>query len=333
MSTKMRIIAGVGSPVMDLSANVTDEFIETHDEVKSGIELVDDDGMLKLLDKVEGTLKSTAGGSAANTLFALARLGAACGFIGKLGKDDSGREYIKQFEKFGGNTKGFKYCEVGSTARCLSLVTPDFERTMRTCLGAAANLKPDEIQISDFEGYDCVHIEGYLLFNQELALAVLKNAKAAGCTISLDLGSFEIVKAYHSELKTLLNDYVDIVFANEDEAFAFSGTEDPQKALEDLSRYCEIAVVKLGAEGALIKDSETHEEIAVIPVTDVVDTTGAGDYWAAGFLYGYINDYPLSVCGQMGSILGAEVVQQLGADLPDDRWEAVVEQFEKIVKN
>ena len=323
-------ITGVGSPIMDLLAHVSDEFVSTYAGEKGGMELVDGEFMAKLLGNLPDTPKLAAGGSAANTVFALARLGMPCGFVGKLGKDDHANQYKSLFKKYGGDISRFKYNDQVPTALCMSLVTPDYERTMRTCLGAAATLAPDEIVPEDFAGFAHVHVEGYLLFNQELIMAVLDRATKAGCTISLDLGSFEIVNAFKDQINMILEKYIDIVFANEDESRAFCGSDDPEQGLAALSEKCPVAVVKLGAEGSLIQDEVGISRISANMVENVVDTTGAGDYWAAGFLYGYLNGYSMDVCGQMGSILGAEVVQQLGAELPEDRWEAVVEQFENI---
>ena len=331
MSKVPKKITGVGSPIMDLLSHVTDEFVSEHAGVKGGMELVSHDSIEQMLSRLDDFPKLAAGGSAANTIFALAQLGSECGFVGKLGNDVQAKEYLRHFVKFGGNVGGFKYCDQDATARCLSLVTSDYNRTMRTCLGAAANLKPEEISKEDFEDFGVVHIEGYLLFNQDLIEKVLKCAKEAGCTVSLDLGSLEIVKAFRDQIAELLDKYVDIVFANEDEALAFAQTEEAKEALEILHNHCQIAVVKLGVKGALIKNHDGLTEIAAIPVETAIDTTGAGDYWAAGFLYGLVNDYPLHLCGQMGSILGAEVVQQLGAELPEDRWNMIKEEFSKLI--
>lgn len=328
-SQKVEII-GVGSPIMDLLAHVSDDFVSENAGTKGGMELVDNVKMEQILSQLDEFPKLAAGGSAANTIFALAKLGISAGFVGKIGIDTPGKEYINQLTKIGGLADGFKYCPTDPTARCLSLVTPDSERTLRTCLSAAANLMPDEISEDDFAGSKLVHIEGYLLFNKELIEKVLKSAQKAGCLISLDLGSFEIVNAMAGYIAELLEEYVDIVFANEDEAEAFAKTSDPQKALELFSEHCKISVVKLGADGALIRQGEQVYKIAAIPIENVVDTTGAGDFWAAGFLYGYLNVLSMELCGQMGSILGGNVVSQLGAELSDDKWNVIEKEFEKL---
>ncbi|ARN57803.1 adenosine kinase [Sedimentisphaera salicampi] len=324
-------IIGVGSPVMDLLAQVDDEFVSTHAGSKGGMELVEDMQIQTIVQNLKSEPAIAAGGSAANTIFALAKLEVAAAFLGKVGRDETAKEYLDQFEKLKGDLSKFKYCDESATAKCLSLVTDDGERTMRTCLGAAANMAEGDIDVEDFRGFDHAHFEGYLLFNKEMAVAALKAAKKAGCSVSLDLGSFEVVKAAGDGLRDLLREYVDIVFANEDEAEAFTGDSNLETALSDLSELCDVAVVKLGAKGAMLRDETGKAVVEAGKAETVIDTTGAGDYWAAGFLYGYLNGLPIKECGELGSLIGAEVVQHLGADLPSERWQNVLEQFKSRV--
>ncbi len=326
-------IIGIGSPVVDMLARVSEEHLAAVGGLKGGMELVEPEMMEQLIEKIEhGSLAHAAGGSAANTIFALARLETPAGFLGKIGNDEQGRYYQRDFGELGGDCSRFKFSTDVPTARCLSLVTPDSERTMRTCLGAAATLTPEEITDEDFIGYTHAHLEGYLLFNRELIQRVLKTAKKAGCKISLDLAAPEIVEAASDILPELLKEYVDIVFANETEAAVYADTRQPDEALQVLSKVCDVAAVKLGAEGALIRQGNVTHRIPVSPVHNVTDTTGAGDYWAAGFLYGYIRDYPLDICGKIGSLLGGEVVQHMGADLPQHTWKSITEQIMNVYK-
>ncbi len=320
-------VIGVGSPIIDLLAEVEDEFVSMHAGNKGGMELMEDADLKNLVKKLDKEPVLAAGGSAANTIFALARLEADASFLGKLGNDEFAKQYLREFEELKGDTSRFKFSDDMSTARCLSMVTRDYERTMRTCLGAAATMEIEDIEEDDFKGFDYAHFEGYLLFNKELITEALKKAKHAGCKISLDLGSFEVVKTAGKDLYGLLEEYVDIVFANEDEARAFTGDEDLGEALEELSGLCEIAAVKLGADGAMLKNKHNKVIVEAEKVETVVDTTGAGDYWAAGFLFGLINDLPLEDCGKLGAVIGAEVVQQLGADLPEENWQKLLEKF------
>ena len=321
------IIAGVGSPVVDQVAKVPNNFLETIRGEKGGMELVDEEELGLLLASLPKPPLSSPGGSAGNTTFALARLGIPCRFIGVVGDDVPGKYYQEAFAMRGGDISRMLIRQTMPTAQCLSLVTPDGERTMRTHLGAAASLGEKDVSAQDFSGCAHVHLEGYLLFNQELMSHTLKAAKDAGCTISVDLASFEVVHAAREVLPGLLNEYVDMVFANEEEAEAFCGTDDPDLCLEKLNERVELVAIKYGAEGALIRRGSETCRIEAVPVSAVVDTTGAGDMWAAGFLFGLFDGKPLEQCGYYGSLLGAAVIQQQGTDIPEARWNLIVEQL------
>lgn len=331
MNTAARII-GVGSPIVDRLALVEEAFVAGVGGNKGGMQLVDTPAMEALLAEVPGETLVAPGGSAANTVFALARLNMQAALLGKIGDDAEGRYYRRTFEQLGGDGSRLKTCGVSATARCLSLVTPDSERTMRTDLGAAAAFAPDEVSVDDFRGCRHAHVEGYLLFNPDLARTVLEAAKTAGCTISLDLGAFEVVNGAAETLPSLLDRYVDVVLANEDEAAAFCGQRDPRAGLDALQKHCATAVVKCGAEGALIRANGNIHEIPARNVDTVKDTTGAGDFWAAGFLYGHLNGCEPDTSGHLGSILAAEVVRHLGANLPPAAWERITEAFNRYLE-
>jgi sugar/nucleoside kinase (ribokinase family) len=201
------------------------------------------------------------------------------------------------------------------------MVTPDGQRTMRTHLGAAMTLSPAEVTAADFAGAKHAHIEGYLLFNPSLAQKVVDTARAAGCTISLELSSFEVVNVARDWILEQLRLGVDIVFANEDEARALFGTDASYDAYaRKLAGYGGIAAVKIGKDGAWVAKGDELHRIAPIAVSTVVDTTGAGDAWAAGFLFSHLRGKSLAASGALGSALGAECVQHLGASIPESRW-------------
>lgn len=316
----MSMILGAGSPILDLVAEVDEEFLDAAGGEKGGMELVDSAEMGRLLGLLATEPRKAIGGSAANTVFALSRLGIPTSFLGKLGGDAEGAFYMNAFRSVGGDAKRFTFSHDAPTARCLSLVTPDAERTMRTDLGAAGDLSPEDVSPGDFAGCGHLHMEGYLLFNPALAETILSAAAAAGCTVSLDLGSFEVVRAAGDTLADLLERYVDMVFANEEEAEEFCGSSDPDTAAEALTVPCETAALKLGANGAVIVGEGEKCSVEAVTVDDPVDTTGAGDYWAAGFLYGIHAGRTLAESGRFGAILGAEVVKVLGAELSDKTW-------------
>lgn len=320
MATEIDLI-GIGSPVVDLVARVSDSFVENLEGGKGGMELVDAITLEDLVSSLEDEPEVAPGGSAGNTTYAAARLGTKVSFIGKLGDCAAATFYRERFEGIGADVERFKVGDVPN-ARCLSLVTEDSERTMRTDLGAAMTLAPEEISEDDFKGARHVHMEGYLAFNRGLMEQVLKCAKAAGCTTSFDLASFEVVKASEDVLEEWLKDYIDVVFANEDEASAFLPDlgNDYEAMARKLAEYCQIGAVKLGKEGSLIASGGDVTFVDPIVIDQALDTTGAGDYWAGGFLHAWLQGKPLDECGRYGSILGAEVVQVIGASLTEQRW-------------
>ena len=314
-------LAGVGSPIMDLVAQVPDSFLANISGDKGGMVLVDDAEMGRILSLLETPTEATTGGSAANATFNAARLGLKTAFIGKLGNDRVARNYIERFRSAGVDVSRFKHGTVAN-ARCLALVTPDAQRTMRTNLGAAMTLSPAEISPADFRGVRHAHIEGYLVFNHALCEAVLGAARAAGCTISLDLSSFEVVNASRNWMFAQFGRGIDVVFANEDEIRAlFPAHRGGHDALaRELSGHGVTAAVKMGREGAWIARGRELHRIAPVIAPTVVDTNGAGDAWAAGFLYGYLRGLPLERCGAIASARGSETVRHLGPLIPESAW-------------
>lgn len=319
--SKIKVL-GAGSPILDLLLNVSEDFVESIPGSKGGMQLVGPDELDSLVAQSKASPARVPGGSAGNTIFGLAKLGMDVSFFGKVGDDEDGLFYKNCLAEAGGDVKNFRNAGKVHTGRCLSLITPDSERTMRTDLGAAATLTEEDVDAIDFSGITHVHIEGYMLFAEKLLMRLLERSKKAGCTVSLDLASFEVVKAGKAVLPKMLTDYIDIVFSNEDEAREFCGDSSPENAAEKLSGHCRTAVVKLGKDGCCIRhDGKTVKVPAEL--VKAVDTTGAGDLWQAGFLYSFLNGRSLEDCGKAGSILGAEVVQVIGAKIPDSRWEII----------
>ena len=317
-------LIGVGNPIMDLLAHVDDAFLATHVAGdKGGMVLVDHADIAALVQKIGGQVAMMPGGSAANATLGAARLGLRTTYLGKIGGDVTAGHYFENFTAAGGDGSRFKRATLPN-GRCLSLVTADGQRTLRTHLGAAMTLHPDEVSAADFHGARHAHIEGYLLFNPALADKVVRTARAAGCTLSIDLASFEVVNAARDWIFAQLREGVDVVFANEDEAAAlFQRRDDYGNFARELAGFGGIAAVKLGKDGAWIAVGRHLHRIAPIHAERVVDTTGAGDSWAAGFLYGHLRGAPLPAAGAIGSLLGAETVQHLGAAIPDVHWPRV----------
>lgn len=313
-------LIGVGSPIIDTLTRVPDSFLDEVGGAKGGMVLTDAGTLQRWMAAVPNALTESPGGSAGNTTFAAAHLGLSTTFLGKIGNDDGGHFYKSQLEALGGNTSRLKMGGVPN-GRCLSLITPDSQRTLRTDLGAAATLSPQEVSTADFIGCRHAHIEGYLLFNPDLMMAVLQSAKDAGCTLSLDLASFEVVHAARALLETILDTYIDMVFANEDESAAWCGGDTSlEERAKMLAGERRIGVVKAGSDGAWLARHGNAFHRDAIPGIQAVDTTGAGDFWAAGFLAGWIKGKPLPTCVDWGARLGAEIVQVIGTQLSREKW-------------
>lgn len=325
-------VLGAGSPIVDLLTYVPEDFLARVPGEKGGMELVDAACIDALCEKLPGEVHRAPGGAAANTIQNLAKLGVRTAMLGMLGRDEAGTYYQQQFADAGCDISRFKIHPEKRTAQCLSLITPDAERTMRTDLGAAAALDPASITVQDFVGCNHLHLEGYLLFNPALIREILQHARTAGCRVSLDLGSFEIVKGAMDILPGLLTEYVDAVFANEEEAAAYLGADDPVKALNRLAEVCDTVVVKLGKEGALLKNDDGEYRIDAVQAAEVKDTTGAGDLWASGFLYGWVRGYSLELCGRMGAVIGCEAVQHTGACLPPEACRRMADHLATLQK-
>jgi len=323
-------VLGFGSPILDLLIQVDDAFLSRHIAgEKGGMGMLDAAEQKKLIDSFPaGKVKKAIGGSAFNTISALTSLGMTTSFLGKVGQDADGDFYRKAYAAAGGDISRFRFSSSEPTATCVSLITPDSERTMRTNLGASSTLTPDDISADDFKGITHFHAEGYMLFLPGVLAKTMQLAKEAGCTVSFDFSSFEVVRIFRKEIEALMEQYVDIIFANEDEAREFCGTDsfEPEKAAEQLGSVCSTAAVKLGKKGALLKQG--GEVCRIAPkIVKAVDTTGAGDLWQAGFLYGWLNGLGLQRAGELGAILGAEIVQVIGAEIPSGRWDAIKVQF------
>jgi len=314
-------VLGIGNALVDIMTKLDkDEFLKEFNLPKGSMQLVDQDFIKKISKATEKFEKhQSSGGSAANTIHGLARLGVETGFIGKVGEDELGDFFYEDMKKSNIDPKLLR--SKTDSGRAVALISPDSERTFATFLGAAIDLVPEDLTNKLFEGYKYLHIEGYLVQNHDLLLKASKLAKENGLKISLDLASYNVVDDNLEFLKSYINDFVDIIFANEEESNAFTGKE-PEESLNELAKRSEIAVVKVGKEGSFIKagnETSTVEPIEANPV----DTTGAGDAYAAGFLYGLVNDYSLSKCGQIGSILAGKVIEVVGAKMDEEKWQEI----------
>lgn len=314
----MSRVIGIGSALVDVPVLVPESFLDTVTGAKGGMELLDHEAMLALLDRLDSGSR-VPGGSAVNTAVGVARLGLPARVLAKVGDDETGRFYQSTVAAAGVETTALKRHAELATGTCISLITPDSQRTLRTYLGASATLSPAEVTAADFAGCSHAHIEGYLCFSPELIVHVLRTAKRSGCTVSLDLASPEVVRQSLLMLPGMIREYVDMVFANQAEAAAFAGTDDTDAALDTLAAFCDLAAIKLGAAGAVIQHGGQRLEIPAC-LANAVDTTGAGDLWAAGFLAGWLRNADVREAGRIAAHAGAAVVEVIGAVLPDETW-------------
>ena len=311
----MKSILGMGNALTDILAVLPDDsFLRQFHLPKGSMQHVD----METGDKIWQTLRPmgvqyVAGGSAANTI---------------TGDDELGHLFKSDQEQYGIKSTLLK--GVNSSGRAMVFITaPNAERTFAVYLGAALELGPDDLKPEYFDGYDYFHIEGYLVQNQNLIRKAMEMAKAAGCIISLDMASYNVVESNEAFLHDIVERYVDIVFANETEAKSFTRLE-PREALDEIARHCSIAVVKVGKDGSMVKQGDEYHYIEAWPAA-TIDATGAGDTYAAGFLYAHSLGMPLKECGEIGSIIAAKVVEVIGTKIDIPRWKAAKQEIRDLV--
>ncbi|MEJ5302727.1 MAG: adenosine kinase [Bacteroidales bacterium] len=321
----MNKIIGLGNALVDLLTYLPDDtFLHQHKLPAGSMTLVDAPTAQKLTNEAQRfKQKVMSGGSAANTIYGLAMLNVPCGYMGKVGDDELGRIYKKDLENAG--IKAHTIHSSTPTGRALALITPDGERTFAVYLGAALELTSVDLQKEIVNDYDHMHIEGYLVQNHDLMRDALSMAKSMRLTVSLDLASYNVVAENLSFLREIMQQgWVDIVFANEEEAKAFTG-RNPEESLEELSAFCPTAVVKIGSKGSFIKTNGKVYRIDAIRAQPI-DTTGAGDMYAAGYLCGLTRGYEPEKCGRLASFVAGRCVESEGARMPLNLW-AEIQKF------
>ncbi|MDD6210457.1 MAG: adenosine kinase [Bacteroidales bacterium] len=324
----MKII-GLGSALVDLLVRIEeDDVLDKLKFPKGSMQLQSDEEYRRLCAFVaDESFLEVPGGAACNTIRALAHLNNKVGFIGKVGTDFHAEMYRNELELLHVEANlipdGRKPTGVATT-----FVSKDGERTFGTYLGASMLLNADEIRSEVFDGYDCFYIEGYMLVNYPLMLRTAEIAKEKGIKYAIDLGSYNMVHEHIGFLKPFVRDYVDILFANEEEALAYTG-KCAEEALTEFAKEVDVCVVKVGSRGALIKCGNEDISVPALPVKPV-DTTGAGDFFAAGFLHGCCQGWSLDLCGKAGSLLASYVIREIGPNLPDNVWEEIKKQIKQF---
>jgi sugar/nucleoside kinase (ribokinase family) len=326
----MKRIIGIGNALTDMLISLSgDEVLSQYQLDKGSMSLVDNQFQTDILKAVAGLPHSLSlGGSAGNTIRTMARLGTEVGFIGKVGEDSTGDFYIQALRNVG--VEPFILRSEHSSGKCLSLISADGERTLVTHLGAAADLQAEDVDAAVFDGYDALYIEGYLVQDHDLIRTTMARAKQHGLKVAIDLASFNVVRENREFLHDLVERYVDIIFANEEEAYEFSGCRDAMEALLYIGKMCELTVVKTGIRGALIKRGDEIVEVGIMAAAKRVDTTGAGDFYAAGFLTALCEGLSLRQCGTIGAITAGKVIEVVGTTLSEETWNEIETLIERV---
>ncbi|MCA9459432.1 MAG: adenosine kinase [Nanoarchaeota archaeon] len=315
MENKQIDVIGFGSPLLDLLVEVEDFFLEELELKKGEMHITSEERALEILEKLNGhNIDECAGGSCANTIYGIAYLGGKSAFCGVVGDDEHGKTYDLSFNHK--NNKNILHKINKKTGHAITFITNDSQRTFATHLGAAIEFKKHHVLEEDIIKAKILHVEAYQIEGEETKEAMIEAmnfAKKHNIKISLDLSDPALIKRQKKYLEEIVEKYIDIIFANEEEAKEYTGLEE-KDALNFFGNLCEIAIVKLGAKGSLIK---TQNKIFEIPAEKIIvkDTTGAGDMFAAGFLYGITNNKSIEEAGKIATENAAKVVSQIGARL------------------
>lgn len=326
----MKKVIGIGNALTDMLVNLrSDQVLEKFDLPRGSMSLVNSEQQKEISKSVSGLPYTLSlGGSADNTIRAMARLGCKVGFIGKVGRDSTGDFFESALDNLG--IQPFILRGEERSGKCVSLVSPDGERTLVTHLGAAVEMKAEDLTPEIFDGYDCLYVEGYLVQDHNLIRGAIRMAKELGLKVAIDLASFNVVEENADFLREVISEYVDIVFANEDEARAFSGEEEPVNALQYISTMCDLVIVKIGMRGALIKQGSEVSHVGIMAAAKRVDTTGAGDFYAAGFLAGMCEGLSLRQCGTIGAITAGKVIEIVGTTPTEEAWDDVARLVKRV---
>lgn len=327
----MKRILGIGNALVDILTRIDDDrVLDAFDLPKGSMQLVDMRKSAQIQNRTKHFIQTrSSGGSVANTMHGLAMLGVDAGYIGSTGRDEMGDFFESDLKAAG--VKTFLTRRDSVTGTALTLISPDSERTFATHLGAAAELHPDDLDPAWFRGHDILYVEGYLITDADLVEKACLLAKENNMTIALDLASYNVVGSYRDSFKKITAGYVDILFANEMEAGALTGVS-PALALDLLGGSVEIVIIKAGANGSWLKRGNETIRIDASPVR-CNDTTGAGDLYASGFLYGFATGLDLEKCGLIGSMMAGRVIGIMGARMDSAEFAGIIKSIETIVQS
>ncbi len=327
-------IIGMGNALVDALVHIeSDSVLDAMNLPKGSMQLIDERRFDEVSRKIaELNPSRAAGGSASNAMLALANLGRTPGFIGKVGNDEYGCFYSDTLIAAGVNAD-FLHTAM-PTGVASTFISPDGQRTFATFLGAAATLEPEDLGEEMLQGYRYLYLEGYLVQNHELINRAVRLAKNLGMKICLDMASYNIVESDLDYFTKLVSEHIDVVFANEEESRAFTGLE-AEKSLEKIASMCDTVIVKLGARGSIARSKTAQGGYATCDageVEKVVDTTAAGDFFTAGFMYAFTAGCSLEICLKAGTLLSTQVIQVTGTALPENTWSEIREKIEILCK-
>jgi sugar/nucleoside kinase (ribokinase family) len=308
-------VTAIGNAIVDVIARADDELLVKHNLVKGAMTLIDAADAERLY-AIMGPGREISGGSAANTVATVAALGGRAAYIGKVADDQLGDVFAHDLRAIGVTYDTPRLTEGLSTARCLIFVTPDAQRTMQTFLGATTQLGPEDLNMEYITNTKVLYLEGYL-WDQPRAKRAMRDAairaREAGVKVALTLSDAFCVARFRDEFLDLARNHVDILFANESEIRSLYQVNQFDDALQRVRKDCEIAALTRSEKGSVVVNGEEVHVIDAEKGVKVVDTTGAGDAYAAGFLYAYTHGYDLGTCGRLGGLMAAEVISHYGA--------------------
>ena len=307
-------VAGIGNALVDVIAHAPEDFLGAHELVKGSMTLIETDRAVQLYAALDAAVEMS-GGSAANTMCGVASLGGAATYIGKVNHDDLGDVFGHDMKAVGVAFGGSGIDHGTPTGRCVIVVTPDAERTMNTYLGVSSFLNIDDIDDDAVANARVLYMEGYL-FDRDDAKAAFRHAAgiahANGRMVSLTLSDSFCVDRHRDDFRALVADSVDLLFGNEDELMSLYQVDDFDAAVAALRAECDLAAITRGAAGCVVITADDVLEVPAVAVERVIDTTGAGDLFAAGFLFGITSGRSLAECGSIGSLAAAEVISHVG---------------------
>jgi sugar/nucleoside kinase (ribokinase family) len=307
-------VVGIGNALVDVIAHAHDGFLDDHRLTKGRMDLIDTERAVALYQAL-GSAVEMSGGSAANTMCGIASFGGSAAYLGKVTDDELGKAFGHDLLAVGVQFRPGHHTNEVPTGRCIIVVTPDAERTMNTYLGASSLLGVDDLDVDAIAAGKVLYMEGYL-YDRPEAKAAFRHAAAvaheAGRMVSLTLSDSFCVDRHRDDFRSLVTDEVDLLFGNESELIALYETETFDEAVAELRNHCQLAAITVGPKGSIILNGHERLDVPAVPVRRVIDTTGAGDLYAAGFLHGLTTGRPLDECGRLGSLAAAEVISHVG---------------------